>query len=135
MMDVLLDTHFPIWYYEGDTRFSEDLLALLDNSSNRFFVSEISVLEVSIKHCKNPKAMPYSAEDYLAFCEGGGFALKPLALDDILAYSTLKLDLVEGVHKDPFDRILIAQSKAGGMLFATHDTNLLLYKEPLVTFF
>lgn len=135
MMDVLLDTHFPIWYYEGDRRFADDLLALLDSPSNRFFVSEVSVLEVTIKHCKNPAVMPYSAEDYLSFCRDSGFELKPLTLDAVLAYGTLKFDLVEGVHKDPFDRILISQSKAGGLLFATHDTDLLLYKEPLVSFF
>ena len=134
-MDVLLDTHFPIWYYEGDRRFADDLLSLLDNGSNRFFVSEISVLEVTIKHCKRPQAMPYSAEDYLAICRDSRFDLLPLALDAVLAYSSLKLDLVEGVHKDPFDRILISQSKAGGLLFATHDVDLLRYKEPLVTFF
>ena len=135
MMEILLDTHFPIWYYEGDERFSDDLLALLDNESNIFYVSELSVLEVSIKHCKNPLAMPYSAQEYLSFCHDAAFALQPLTLDAVLAYSLLKFNLVEGVHKDPFDRILIAQAKALNLLFATHDTDLLLYKEPLVTFF
>ena len=135
MVDVLLDTHFPIWYYEGDERFSEELLSLLDSGSNGFYVSEMSVLEVAIKHCKNPRAMPYSAQDYLTFCREANFALQPLSLDAVLAYGTLRFELVEGVHKDPFDRILIAQSKAHGLLFATHDTDLLLYKEPLVAFF
>ena len=79
--------------------------------------------------------MPYSAQDYLAFCRDAGFALQPLTLEAVLAYSTLKFDLVEDARKDPFDRILIAQSKAHGLLFATHDTDLLLYKEPLVAFF
>ena len=66
---------------------------------------------------------------------GEGGADAGWAMDSNLAYSSLKFNLVEGAHKDPFDRILIAQSKASNMLFATHDTDLLLYKEPLVTFF
>ncbi len=50
----------------------------------------------------------------------------------ILACERLDLSTADGVHKDPFDRMLIAQAKTGGLLFLTHDRILALYHEPLV---
>ena len=134
-MDLLLDTHFVLWFAEGNKKFPKSLLALIDDTENNIFVSDVSVLEITIKHAKNPKAMPYSGEDFARMCEEAEFQLRPLTRNSILMYGTLDFAAIDGIHKDPFDRLLIAQSKAEEMCLATHDRLLLLYNEPSVRLF
>lgn len=130
--NVLLDTHFVLWFAQGDSRLPEEVRALVEDPGNGVFASEVSVLEIAIKHAKNPAAMPYSGEDFVRLCEEGGLDLRPLTLEAILAYGSLDFDKVGDLHKDPFDRLLIAQSKSEALAFATHDRLLALYGEPLV---
>ena len=131
-MNILLDTHFVFWFALGDERLSRELCSLIEDPRNRVFVSEVSVLEIAIKHAKNPAAMPYSAEEFVLLCEQASFGLRPLTHETIFAYGSLAFDKVGDLHKDPFDRLLIAQAKSESLLFATHDRLLALYGEPLV---
>lgn len=55
-----------------------------------------------------------------------------MSRDAILAYERLDTSKAEGIHRDSFDRMLIAQAKAGNMLLLTHDKSFRLYDEPLV---
>ena len=134
-VNILLDTHFVLWFAQGDQRFPRALREVIESSSNAVFVSETSVLEISIKHAKNPIAMPYSGADFVSLCEEGCFELRPLTLEAILAYGSLSFDKVGELHKDPFDRLLIAQAKTESLTFATHDRLLALYGEPTVSVF
>ena len=134
-MNVLLDTHFILWFAKGDSRLPEELLKIIEDSRNGVFASEVSMLEIAIKHAKNPKAMPYSAEDVERLCEEAAFELRPLTREAIFAYGGLAFDKVGDLHKDPFDRLLIAQAKTERLTFATHDRILALYGEPSVTVF
>lgn len=132
-MNVLLDTHFILWFAQGDERLPEDLRSIIEDPANGVFASEVSILEIAIKHAKNPSAMPYSAEEFAALCEAGGFEFRPLTREAIFAYGSLAFDKVGDLHKDPFDRLLIAQAKMEGLVLATHDRLLALYDEPSVT--
>lgn len=134
-MNVLLDTHFILWFAKGDERLPGILREIIEDSSNAIFASEVSVLEITIKHAKNPEAMPYSGGDFVRLCEQGGFELRPLTRETILAYGSLAFDKVGDLHKDPFDRLLIAQAKTERLTFATHDRLLALYDEPSITVF
>ena len=132
-MNVLLDTHFILWFAQGDSRLPDEVRSIVEDPNNGVFASEVSVLEIAIKHAKNPVAMPYSGNAFVQLCEEGGFDLRPLTLEAILAYGSLAFDKVGDLHKDPFDRLLIAQSKTEHLTFATHDRLLALYGEPLVS--
>lgn len=132
-MNVLLDTHFIFWFAKGDKRLPEKVRTIIEDTGNNVFASEVSVLEIVIKHAKNPSAMPYSGEDFVQLCKAGDFALRPLTLEAIFAYGELAFDKVGGLHKDPFDRLLIAQAKTENLTFATHDRLLALYGEPFVS--
>lgn len=134
-MNLLLDTHFVLWFARGDSRLPANLRQVIENPSNGVFASEVSVLEIAIKHAKNPSAMPYSGNDFVALCEEGQIGLRPLTLEAILAYGGLSFDKVGDLHKDPFDRLLIAQAKTELLTFATHDRILALYGEPAVSVF
>lgn len=134
-MNVLLDTHLVLWFAKGDDRLPVEVRGIIEKASNNVFASEVSVLEIAIKYAKNPIAMPYSAEDFVSLCELGGFGVRPLSREAIFAYGTLAFDKVDNLHRDPFDRLLIAQAKAEGLVFATHDRLLALYDEPCVSVF
>ena len=134
-MNVLLDTHFILWFAKGDPRMPNELLELIEDSGNGVFASEVSLLEIAIKHAKNPQAMPYSAEDAERLCDEAAFEVRPLTREAIFAYGRLSFDKVGELHKDPFDRLLIAQAKTERLTFATHDRILALYGEPSVTVF
>lgn len=134
-MKLLIDTHFVFWYALGDKRMPTKLIDLITDPDNDIYVSEASVLEVVIKHAKNPKAMPYDGDEFVDLCSRANFATLPITLADILAYGTLDLKAAEGQHKDPFDRLLIAQSKAQTIMLATHDEAFSLYGEPLTVVF
>ena len=134
-MNVLVDTHVILWFAKGDKRLPKGLRDVIEDLSNSVFVSEVSLLEVVIKHAKNPDAMPYSGEDFVSLCEEGGFELRPLTREAILAYGGLAFERVGDLHKDPFDRLLIAQAKTERLEFATHDRLLALYGEPSVHIF
>ncbi|MBQ9059296.1 MAG: type II toxin-antitoxin system VapC family toxin [Atopobiaceae bacterium] len=132
-MNLLLDTHFVLWFAKGDNRLPVKLRQEIEDPSNSVFASEISVLEIAIKHAKNPSAMPYSGSDFVALCSEGQINLRPLTLEAILAYGELSFDKVGDLHKDPFDRLLITQAKTESLTFATHDRLLALYGEPVVS--
>ena len=135
MVNILLDTHFVLWFAHGDERLPANLRKMIEDPSNGVFASEVSVLEIAIKHAKNPTAMPYSGEDFVSLCKEGCIGLRPLTLEAILAYGTLAFDKVGDLHKDPFDRLLISQAKTERLTFATHDRLLALYSEPSVSVF
>lgn len=134
-MNVLLDTHFVLWFAQGDERFPSDLRAIVENPANGVFASEVSALEIAIKHAKNPSAMPYSAEDFVNLCDEGGFDVRPLTREAIFAYGSLAFDKVGDLHKDPFDRLLICQAKTERLMLATHNRFLALYDESSVRVF
>ncbi len=131
-MNVLIDTHFVLWFAKGDQRLPSQLKTIMEDPVNRVFASEVSLLEIEIKHAKNPTAMPYTGEDFIELCQAGDIELRPLTRSAILAYGTLDFERVGELHKDPLDRLLIAQAKSEGLIFATHDRMLNLYDEPVI---
>lgn len=134
-MRLLLDTHFVLWFALGDDRLPADLRQAIEDPSTDVFASEVSALEIAIKHAKNSAAMPYSAEDFIELCQRGEFGVRPLTREAIYAYGGLAFDRVGDLHKDPFDRLLIAQAKTEGLTLATHDRLLALYGEPAVAIY
>ena len=132
IVNILLDTHFILWFALGDSRLPNNLRAMIENPHNGIFASDVSVLEIAIKHMKNQNAMPYSAVEFINLCERGAITLRPLTREAIVTYETLNIERVGDLHKDPFDRLLIAQAKSENLIFATHDRLLALYNEPVV---
>lgn len=132
IMNIMLDTHLVLWFAKGDARFPDELLEVLQDRNNNKFVSETSLLEIEIKHAKQPEAIGCTGSDFVSLCERGGFVLRPITREAILAYGTLDFKAVGDLHKDPFDRLLIAHAKSEGLRLATHDRILALYGEPCV---
>ena len=131
-MNILLDTHLALWMLRDANLVPVRALELVASPRNELFLSVVSVWEVAIKHMKNPTAMPVPGSLFRQRSEEAGYRIVDMTSSHVDALETLDFAQAGALHQDPFDRMLIAQSKAENMLLLTHDAKLDLYGEPLV---
>lgn len=131
-MDILLDTPIALWAFDDSPKLPSRARELILDADNRVFVSDVSAWEIATKHVAHPDKVPFGAQRFVDCCAESGYLSLPMTMEAVMAYEGLDIEKAEGVHKDPFDRMLIAQSKAAKMLLLTHDRSLGLYGEPLV---
>lgn len=107
-MQLLIDTHAFLWWLAGDKRLSRGAREVIDNPDNTVLVSAASAWEITTKHRlgKLPGAEEV-AGNVMTTIQNHGF--QPLAITVSHAERAGRLP---GSHKDPFDRMLIAQSLA-----------------------
>lgn len=106
-MKLLLDTHTFIWWDSEPDKLSEAALALCQTSSNILILSVASVWEIQIKHQLGKLTLKMPLPDIVQGQQkSNNLRILPISLQHALA-----LDLLPLHHKDPFDRILIAQAK------------------------
>ena len=125
-MKLLLDTHLLLWAAEGSDRLSGDVRAMLDDPANELLFSAASLWEVAIKRGLgradfrvDPRALRRGLLD-------NGYA--ELA---ITGEHAVGIDTLPPIHKDPFDRLLVAQAIAEGVALLTGDPVLARYKGPV----
>lgn len=114
----------------ADPRLSKMAVGLMDLGENSVDVSAVSVWEVAVKYAlerKGASAMPLSGGEFVAELKRVGLA--PLA---ITAEHAAALDDLPLHHRDPFDRLLVAQAKSEGMVLLTHDAQLAAYGDCVV---
>lgn len=117
MASYLLDTCVALWHFEGSARISADLRDVLTDPSNDLYLSDISILEIVIKHRigKLPLPRPPSR------------IARPLAMKhlmDILPLTTsavFRLESLPDLHRDPFDRLLVCQALDSRLELITPD--------------
>lgn len=133
-MHVLLDTHFLIWSLYDSSKLPEELINLLNDDDVWIDYSIVSLWECEIKHLKHPKEFVFTASDVLYDAQNAGFHLVEIEPTHIFALGSLEYEGGEG-HKDPFDRMLIAQAKSENLLFITRDKRLTGYNETCIKLF
>ena len=131
---ILLDTHIALWALTDDRRLSDAALRLLLSGDNEIYYSTVSVWEVTVKHSLHPEHLTVSGRDFMRFCKHAGYRNLPVLDAHVVLLDTLHRVEDAPRHKDPFDRILIAQAKAEDMLLMTHDALLPFYHEECVLF-
>jgi PIN domain nuclease of toxin-antitoxin system len=105
-MDVLLDTHALVWWMEDASRLSRRAATVIANTANRIFISAAVGWELSIK-VSSGKMKPASILDDLEReLEKESFVQLPITLEMALRAGSLPLH-----HRDPFDRMLVAQAQ------------------------
>lgn len=134
-MELLLDTHMALWFLDGSSRMPQKAIETISDSRNSVFVSDVSAWEIAIKHAKRPDVFVHSSALFIERCDAQGFERLRLEREAIVEYEALDTEVADAVHRDPFDRMLIAQAKAANILLVTHDKNLRLYGEPNVMVF
>lgn len=112
MTDLLLDTHVAFWWFTGAPLFVADATALAE-PRRRALVSMASVWEVAIKEATGKLRPP---EDFADTALAEGFELLPIAVEHARAAGALPLH-----HRDPFDRMLVAQAGLERLTLVTRD--------------
>jgi len=115
-MKLLLDTHAFIWWDSDPTQLSAPALAALRDPGNEVWLSVASVWETVIKAQLGKLALRLPLADIVAQQQANGLQVLPVALAHALAVEGLPT-----IHKDPFDRLLIAQANVEGAELVSAD--------------
>ena len=115
-MNLLLDTHALLWFYSGDTSLSSKAKEAVKNVENTCFISVASLWEVTIKYNLGKLDLTDSLEVFFEFIERNQINILQIEFHHLL-----KLSGLPHIHKDPFDRIIIAQSVAENLVVITKD--------------
>ncbi|HEX9441358.1 MAG TPA: type II toxin-antitoxin system VapC family toxin [Roseiflexaceae bacterium] len=122
-MKALLDTHAFLWWITDDPRLSSRVRELTGDSTNTLFLSAASGWEIAIKAQLGKLQLPDNLERYIADqLSLNGFESLPIQLRHALHVYTLP-----DLHRDPFDRILVAQSQLEQLPILTVDPQIARY--------
>lgn len=122
-MSLLLDTHIVLWWLLDETTLSEEFKTRLDDDPN-VWISPISVWEVAIKDALGKLDGPQDLAEEVA---QSGFRRLPITFEHAIAAGRLPL-----LHRDPFDRMLIAQAQAENLTLVTRDAQIHRYEVDLL---
>ena len=126
-MKLLVDTHVFLWFILDDPRIAPTARPLLVSSEHERFVSLASVWEAAIKHGLGKLQLTGGLPGFLRDIEKANFEILDITPRHILELATLPLH-----HRDPFDRMLIAQAKHEGMHLLTVDPHFGAYDVQLI---
>jgi PIN domain nuclease of toxin-antitoxin system len=115
-MKLLLDTHTFIWWDSDPKRLSAPALAALRDPVNSIWLSVVSVWEIVIKVDLGNMTLRIPLPDIINQQLANGLQILSIGLSHVLAVEGLPT-----VHKDPFDRLLVAQSSIEGAELVTKD--------------
>jgi PIN domain nuclease of toxin-antitoxin system len=115
-MRVLVDTHALLWYLQADANLSNLAMNTIESKDNKVFVSIASLWEIAIKLGLNKLEIQRPFENLEIDLQRLDIKILPIAFSDVQIYRSLPLH-----HRDPFDRILIAQSISNYLIIITRD--------------
>ena len=127
-MKLLLDTHIFIWWADQPESLSQAALSALEDEANELLLSVASVWEMQIKIQLGKLKLSLPLKDLVKNQqETNNLTVSPVALTHVLA-----LDALPFHHKDPFDRLLIAQSIEEDLTLVTADSQFSAYSVKLL---
>jgi PIN domain nuclease of toxin-antitoxin system len=119
-MRLLLDTHILLWWTTSDRRLSKNIRTTIASADNEIAVSAATFWEIAIK--QQLRRIEIDLAELRAAVQADGFVEMPVAIAH-----TLLLQNLPDLHRDPFDRLLVAQSIESGSRLVTHDDQILAY--------
>ena len=125
MRRLLLDTHVVLWWLADDQRLGEEARRLIANPGNHVAVSAASVWEMAIKSSIGKLSVPDDVGSAVLAC---GFVPLPVTIEHAARIGELPLH-----HRDPFDRMLIAQAQLEDLDLLTADGGLAEYSVKVVS--
>jgi PIN domain nuclease of toxin-antitoxin system len=121
-MKLLLDTHAFLWWDSNDARLPSVLHSAISSPGNEVFVSAVTAWEIAIKRASGKlvfeRALGKAIADY-------GFIALSVTVEQAEWAGALPQ-----LHRDPFDRLLVAQAQLGGLVLVTVDEQILRYQVP-----
>lgn len=116
-MKILIDTQIFLWIFLYPSRISADVESLLKNQGNEIFLSAASVWEIAIKYASGKLQLPDAPEIFIPDrVRRSNFKRLEINYEHALAAAKLP-----PIHKDPFDRLLIAQANSENMTLLSSD--------------
>ncbi len=123
MKTILLDTHLFLWMQHAPEKLPPKVAALLKSDQVRWVLSQISVWEIQVKFDIGKLQLPNPPEECLPpIIDRSGIAYQSLQNSAIFMLSKLPM-----LHRDPFDRLLIATGIVNGWTLATRDEQIRKY--------
>lgn len=122
-MDILLDTHTFIWFLNGDDQLPVPVKKLIEDTSNNCFISIASIWEMAIKISSKKLDIEGNFDEIAVFLKTNYIDVLPINFEHI--QYLLKLHFH---HRDPFDRIIIAQAFSENLIIATKDKDFEQYR-------
>jgi PIN domain nuclease of toxin-antitoxin system len=123
-MKLLLDTHVVLWWLDDPALLSTSARTAIADPHNAVLVSAAVAWEIAIKRALGKLTAP---SDFETAIQVSGFQALPVTVAHALAAGGLPPH-----HRDPFDRMLIAQSQHEGCTMVSRDASLALYGFPLI---
>ena len=125
-MKLLLDTHLLLWAAGEPKRLSKQARTLIDNADNELLFSAASLWEVAIKRGLGREDFKVDARLLRRGLLDNGYSELPIISDHVVATESLP-----PIHKDPFDRVLVAQATVEGITLLTIDSLVAQYPGPI----
>jgi PIN domain nuclease of toxin-antitoxin system len=125
-MNLLIDTHLILWAAGDPDRLSDEARQLLLDSANELYYSAASLWEVTIKRTLGRSDFQVDPRRLWRMLPVNGYRELPIAGEHAIAVEALPL-----LHKDPFDRLLLAQARVEGLTLLTVDQQLAEYGAPV----
>ena len=126
-MAYLLDTHAFLWFINGSNELSSQAKDIIRNPKNIMYLSIASFWEIAIKLNIGKLAIDMSFDELKKEADKNDFRILPIRYEDTRVLTTLEL-----FHKDPFDRILIAQAIQNNLTMITKDSNFGAYHVKII---
>ena len=127
-MRILLDTHVFLWYITADSKLPAAFAVAIQDPANEVYLSAASVWEAVIKHGLGKLPLPGPPADYLPR-QRDAHGIASLPVDE---GAMPHLAALPPLHRDPFDRILVAQALLHGLTVASVDPFVTAYPAPLL---
>lgn len=125
-MKLLLDTHLLLWAAGEPDRLSADARALIDAPENELFFSAASLWEIAIKRGLGRDDFRVDTRLLRRGLLDNGYSELPIGSEHAVA-----IDSLPSIHKDPFDRMLVAQAMVEGITLLTVDAFVAQYPGPV----
>ena len=125
-MRVLLDTHIAMWTFFQQRRLSVKARSLIEDRQNSLIFSTASLWEIAIKRALGKREFQFDPRVLRRAMLDDGYEELP-----VLGQHAVEVDSLPPIHKDPFDRILIAQAMVEGITLLTPDPVIAKYPGPI----
>jgi PIN domain nuclease of toxin-antitoxin system len=125
-MKLLLDTHLLLWAAGEPDRLPDDAKAMIAETNNELFFSVASLWEIAIKQGLGRSDFQADARLLRRGLLDNGYSELPIVSEHVVA-----IDALPPLHKDPFDRLLVAQATVEGVTLLTVDARVAQYPGPV----
>ena len=123
-MNLLLDTHVFVWMFEGNRRIPQNVIDIIKSAPEMAHISVITAWEIATKIAIGKFQLDRPLDGII---EDSGYGRLDLSFRNHRRYAALPL-----LHRDPFDRMLIAQALDEGLTLVTNDRNIRRYDVPVL---